>query len=159
MLCAQLHHSCRRRVLHLSSVLLLVRSFLNFIPIENFFLLLLRCPHFPFCSSTGFWISHSPPEMCSRIVSPLLFIALVLCISSPGTLQDRYISARVALSRGRNVHGASGGEALPGSGSSSDSLEGSGRSLDRTFWSGIIIPRRPRPNLSKTLHIHCTVDQ
>lgn len=89
--------------------------------------------------------------MGSKIVSPLLFIALILCVSSPGSLQDGYSSDRVARSRGRNVHGVDGGGALPGSESSSDSLEGSGRSLDRTFWSGIIIPKGPQPNLSK----HC----
>lgn len=89
--------------------------------------------------------------MCSKMVSPLLFIALTLCISSPGSLQDHYNSDRVAHSRGSNVHGADDGEVLPGSESNSDSLEGSGRSHDRTFWSGIIIPKGPQLNLSK----HC----
>lgn len=89
--------------------------------------------------------------MCSKIVSLLLSIALTLCIFSPGSLQDRSSSDRVARSRGRNVHTVDAGEVLPGSESSSDSLEGSGQSLDRTFWSGIIIPQGPQPNLSK----HC----
>lgn len=87
------------------------------------------------------------------MVSPLLFVTLILCIFSPGSLQDRYNPDRVARSGGRNVHGVDGGDVLPGSESSSDSLEGSGRSLDRTFWSGIMIPKEPQPNLSKHIKL------
>lgn len=87
--------------------------------------------------------------MCSKTVSPLLFIALILSISSPGSLQDGYNSERAAGSRGRNVFGVDGRHVLTASESSSDSLEGSGRSLDGTLWSEIITPRRLQPNLSK----------
>lgn len=65
---------------------------------------------------------------CSKMASPLLLVALTLCLPSLGSLQSRG----------------------PGSESSSESLEGSGRRADRTFWSGMIIPKRP--NLSTDQH-------
>ncbi|TNM88862.1 hypothetical protein fugu_005116 [Takifugu bimaculatus] len=75
------------------------------------------------------------------MVSPLLSITLILCLSSPGSLQSHYNWDRAAWIRGRNVHEADSSEAAVAS-------EGSGRSTDRAFWSGMIIPKRLQPDLS-----------
>lgn len=72
------------------------------------------------------------------MASPLLFVTLILCSPSPGSLQPRYGWGRAARSRG-------GGAAVV----VGDSLEGSGRSVGWPLRSGATIPKRPQPNQSE----------
>lgn len=130
----------------LRSVLLLDRPFLNDINMWKY-------PPLPLLSLFALpQVFGSQPNLLKPapdMVSPLLFVTLILCLPSPGSLQSRSDWGRATGSRGRNVQEVDSGEAAVASEGSDDSLEGSGRSNDGAFWSGMTIPKRLQPNPSK----------